>query len=194
MDRLGILVSLVGKWQRAENLVSPTSLGAIWQRHVADSAQLVPLFPKANVWLDIGSGGGFPGLVVACLVADEPGRVVHLVESNERKCAFLRRAAAATGVPAVVHQGRAEHLADTWMPPPDVVTARAVAPLPALFRLVAPFMGPNGRAALHKGRDFDREIGEASQYWDFDLVRHTSRIDASSVILEVSRLVPRTIP
>jgi 16S rRNA (guanine527-N7)-methyltransferase len=192
-DRLAKLVALVAKWQKAENLVAPGTLPEIWTRHVADSAQLLPLFPGSRHWLDLGSGGGFPGLVVAILLAERGGEcAVHLVESNTRKCAFLRTAARETGAPAVVHPGRIETILAEWSAPVDVVTARALAPLPVLLDLAGHLISPTRRGAFLKGVDFQREIDEASQSWDLDLVLHRSRISEGSVILEVTRAVRRT--
>jgi 16S rRNA (guanine527-N7)-methyltransferase len=190
-DRLRILVDLVRKWQKAENLVSPSTLPGIWTRHVADSAQLVPLFPEARHWLDLGSGGGFPGLVVAILLREARDAAIHLVESNARKCAFLRTAVRETGAPAVVHQGRIEDPAAEWTAPVEIITARALAPLVELLRMTAPLIGPGQRAAFLKGVDYRVEIEEASQSWDLDLLIHPSRISEGSVILEISRAVPK---
>ncbi len=191
-NRLASLVALVVKWQKAENLVAPSTLPEIWTRHVADSAQLVPLFPETRHWLDLGSGGGFPGLVVAILLAERDGeRGVHLVESNARKCAFLRTAARETGVPAFIHQGRIEAILADWTAPVEVITARALAPLAVLLDLAGHLIDPARRAAFLKGVDFQREIDEASQSWDFDLIIHRSRISEGSVILEVTRAVHR---
>jgi len=192
IERLSTYVALLRKWQPAENLVAPSTLGTLWRRHVADSAQLVPLFPEARIWLDIGSGGGFPGLVVACLVADRPGARVHLVESNARKCAFLRRVASEAKLPVTVHHGRIEAVLRHWREPVDVVTARALAPLAELLRLAEPVLAGGARGAFHKGRDFRREVEEATHAWTFDMVNHKSRIDAEGVILEVSRLARKS--
>lgn len=190
-DRLTTLVALVRKWQPAENLVAPSTLPDIWRRHVADSAQLVPLFPKARRWLDLGSGGGFPGLVLGCLLVNRPGAAVHLVESNGRKCAFLRRAAAAIGSPVTVHQGRIESILAEWDTPIDCLTARALAPLDRLLDLAEPILGAGTPAAFFKGADFVREIDEATQSWDLDLVEHTSQIDDRGVILEIRQALRR---
>lgn len=192
-ERLATLVDLVRKWQPVENLVSPATLPVIWQRHIADSAQLVPMFPAARHWLDLGSGAGFPGLVVAILVADrQDGRRVGLIESNSRKCAFLRQAIRLTGAPAAVHEGRIETVLREWRNPVDVVTARALAPLTDLFAMVLPIVSAGSRAAFLKGRDFAREISEASKSWDFDLVDHKSMVDSEGVILEITRLSRKT--
>lgn len=188
LRRLTHLVDLVIKWQRVENLVAPSTLPTIWRRHVADSAQLVTLFPAARRWIDLGSGAGFPGLVVAILLAEEAGAVVHLVESNTRKCAFLRLAARETEAPAVIHEGRIAEVVGGLAEPIDMISARALAPLSHLLEMTEPIIARGARAAFHKGQDFAREIAEASKSWVFDLVEHQSMIDDSSVILEIRQL------
>jgi 16S rRNA (guanine527-N7)-methyltransferase len=192
-DRLATLVALVKKWQKAENLVAASTLDAIWTRHVADSAQLVALFPDIRHWLDLGSGGGFPGLVTAILLSGshrESGKV-HLVESNARKCAFLRTAARETAAPAVIHHGRIEDVLAVWSAPVEAISARALASLPDLFRLAGRLISAECPAFFFKGVDYRNEIDEASQSWDSDLVIHQSRISEGSVILEVRRAVPK---
>jgi 16S rRNA (guanine527-N7)-methyltransferase len=191
MVRLERYVALLEKWQRADNLVSPRTLPEIWERHIADSAQLHALFPAARRWLDFGSGAGLPGLVTAILLADIPGTVVHLVESNRRKCAFLRQAARLAGAPTVIHEGRIEAVLTGWSEPVDMVSARALAPLGELLALSRGVLVAGRRAAFHKGRDFRREVAEASQSWSFDLVEHPSRIGDGGVILEISGLSRR---
>jgi 16S rRNA (guanine527-N7)-methyltransferase len=189
-DRLAALVALVAKWQKAENLVAPSTLGEIWTRHVADSAQLIRLFPKARTWLDLGSGGGFPGLVVAILIsADRAAGKVHLVESNARKCAFLRTAARTTGAPVVVHQERIEALLPTWAEPTDVITARALASLDQLLGVTSHLIATETPAAFLKGVDYRTELDKASLTWALDLVVHDSLIGEGGVILEIHRAV-----
>jgi 16S rRNA (guanine527-N7)-methyltransferase len=185
LRRLSQLVALVEKWQRAENLIAPGTVAQIWRRHVADSAQLVTLFPDVRRWLDLGSGAGFPGLVVAILLAEAPDARVHLVESNSRKCAFLRTAIRETGAPAVVLEGRIETVVSTLAEPVEMVTARALAPLDELLDLAEPVLRKGARAAFLKGQDFAREIERTSQSWDIDLVKHQSLVDDSGVVLEI---------
>ncbi len=188
-ERLSAYVALLGKWQRAENLIAPSTVPQVWRRHVADSAQLVALFPEARRWLDLGSGAGFPGLVVAIFGADHADTKVHLVESNRKKCAFLRQAIRATGAPAVVHEGRIEAVVASWAEPVDRVSARALAPLTELLALAAPVMERGIPAAFHKGRDFVHELAEATQSWGFDLVKHDSRVGDGGAILDISHLI-----
>ena len=184
-ERLAAFVALIRKWQPAENLISPKTLHEIWRRHVADCAQLVPLFPETRRWLDMGTGAGFPGIVLA-LIGGE-GTHVDLVESNTRKCAFLRTAIRETGAPAIVHEGRAEVILARWQTPVDRIVARALASLTRLLELAEPLMGQGIPAAFHKGEDFRQEIDEASQSWNFDLVQHDSRV-GEGVILEIANL------
>jgi 16S rRNA (guanine527-N7)-methyltransferase len=187
-ERLTTFVALIRKWQPAENLISGKTLPEIWRRHVADCAQLVPLFPDSR-WMDVGTGAGFPGMVIAILLAETEGAQVHLVESNRRKCAFLRKAIHATGAAASVHEARAEDVIGGWdlaSRPLDRVVARAVAPLGDLLTMTAPLLEAGVPAAFMKGEDSDVEIAAASRSWDFDLVRHASRIGGGGVILDIA--------
>lgn len=190
LDRLTAFVALVEKWQGATNLIAPRTLPDIWRRHIADCAQLVPLFSEARVWLDLGSGAGFPGLVVAIFAAERGGHV-HLIETDTRKAAFLREAIRSIDVPATVHQGRIEAILADWTTDVDLVTARALAPLPRLLDLIAPLTPGGVRAAFLKGREYRREIAEASKSWEFDLVKHKSRIEDDAVILDITHLRPK---
>ena len=187
-ERLAAFVALLGKWQRAENLIAPSTLPAVWRRHVADSAQLVALYPDTRRWLDLGSGAGFPGLVVAILHADTDGARVHLVESNRKKCAFLRAAIRETQAPAIVYEGRIDSVIAGWSEPVERISARALAPLADLLTLAAPLMEQGVPAAFHKGQDFVREISEATQSWGFDLIKHDSRVGDGGAILDISNL------
>ncbi|MCW5696949.1 MAG: 16S rRNA (guanine(527)-N(7))-methyltransferase RsmG [Bauldia sp.] len=190
LARLSRYVDLLRDWQRVKNLVAPGTLDAVWERHVADSAQLVALAPDARRWLDLGSGAGFPGMVVAILLAETPGARVDLVEANSRKAAFLRTVARETGAPAVVHAGRIEDVIASWREPVDAISARAFAPLVEFCALAAPLLARGVPAWLHKGADFAAEREEASHAWNLDLVEHPSRL-GSGVIVELRRAVPR---
>ena len=131
-ERLAVYAALLRRWQTIKNLVGAGTLDAVWTRHIADSAQLVPLLPEARTWADLGSGAGFPGLVIAILLRERPGARIHLIESNNRKCAFLREVARETGAPAEVHTGRIEDVLPT-LAEIDALSARALAPLPQLL-------------------------------------------------------------
>jgi 16S rRNA (guanine527-N7)-methyltransferase len=186
-DRLKAVVALLEKWQPAENLISAKTLPEIWRRHVADSAQLFPMFPETRTWLDMGTGAGFPGMVLAILGVERSRTEVFLVESNRRKCAFLRQAIRETGAKATVLEGRVEDVLPGLARPVDRVVARAVAPLVRLFELAEPLLGQGVPAAFHKGQDFEAEIDAASQTFAFDLVRHDSLV-GEGVILEITAL------
>ena len=189
--RLDRFVAALLTWQRRINLIAPASVPKLWTRHVADSLQLVSLAPNARVWLDLGSGGGFPGLVVACALADTPGSRVHLVESNGKKAAFLREAVRVSGAPAIVHQGRIAQMIERIGEPIDLVTARALAPLADLLALSEPWTKRGAQALFPKGQDVGAELTEASRYWNIEAVLIPSRTDPHGRILSVSRAEKR---
>lgn len=190
-ERLETYVALLRRWQPAQNLVSASTLDVVWTRHVADSAQLHLLARDAKRWIDFGSGAGFPGLVTAILLADEPDAMVHLVESNQRKVAFLRTVIRETGAPAKVHAGRIGAVTKDWQEPVDAVSARALADLDQLCGFAQGFVQRGARAFFHKGRDYRKEINIASHNWDLDLIEIESLVDPESVILDVSRIDAR---
>jgi len=164
-SRLDGLVALLRKWQTTTNLVAPSTLAEIWTRHIADSLQLLKIVPDARVWVDLGSGGGFPGLVVACAMADYPGAKVHLVESNQKKSAFLRESARVLNVPAIVHARRIEDFVSASMQSFDVVTARALAPLEKLLGYAGPLLKTGAIGLFPKGQDVEAELTAASKSW-----------------------------
>jgi len=142
--------------------------------------------------VDIGSGGGFPGVITAILLADDPDAHVHMIESNQRKAAFLRTALRETGSKGTVHPGRIESVAKTWTHGPvDAVSARALASLDLLLQLAEPFTAQGAKAVFHKGQDFQREVNEASARWDFDMVEKTSLVDPMSRMLLFSNISAR---
>lgn len=177
------------KWAARINLVAPSTLKDVRQRHIADSAQILELAPDAKKIIDLGSGGGFPGLVLAVLLAEMPDAHVDLVESNGKKCAFLRHIIRTLSLPATVHNYRIEDVVPKLLTP-DIVTARALAPLPLLLKLALPQLSQNVPAFFHKGRDHAQEIASARGEFNFDLLVHASRIDGDSVILEIRNVVP----
>jgi 16S rRNA (guanine527-N7)-methyltransferase len=191
--RLDRFVATLLTWQRRINLIAPSSVRSIWTRHVADSLQLLPLAPAAKIWLDLGSGGGFPGLVIACALAEAPGARVHLVESNGKKIAFLREAVRATGAPAVVHQARIEQMETKLGEPVEVVTARALAPLAELFALTEPWWKKGAQALFPKGQDVGAELTEASKYWNIQAVLVPSKTDAHARIVSVGSAERRNL-
>ncbi|WP_433761104.1 16S rRNA (guanine(527)-N(7))-methyltransferase RsmG [Brucella anthropi] len=186
-NRLIAFEDLFRKWSKAINLASPSTLNELWTRHILDSAQLFPLASDAKHWLDIGSGGGFPGIVTACFLAEQPGGAIDLIESAGKKAAFLRTAAGHLHVPARVHSARIEVMWEK-IETPQVVTARALASLNDLFGLTELWLTNGAKALFQKGRDYQREIDESRVGWSFDLVQHQSAIDQASVILEITNL------
>lgn len=191
--RLAIFVELVRRWQPIQNLVAPSTLNAIWRRHVADSAQVHFAFPNARRWIDLGSGAGFPGLVTAILLAEGPGAMVHLVESNQRKAAFLRAVIRETGCPATVHDTRIGEIIADWSSPIDAVSARALAPLSALCGFAEPFVARGAVAIFHKGKNFRQEIEEASHEWAMNLIEKESLVDPDSRLLILTEIAARPL-
>jgi len=178
------------RWSMRINLAAPSTLGALWQRHILDSAQLFSLETDATEWLDLGSGGGFPGAVMAILLAERSGGRMSLVESNRKKAAFLQTILGTLRAPATVFPVRIEDAPDK-VPMPQIVTARALAPLPDLIGLAAPWLRAGARGLFHKGRDYRTELANCADAWRFDLVEHRSVIDDASVILDISNVEPR---
>lgn len=184
-ERLEAIVALLLKWQSTINLVAPASLPRVWTRHVADSLQLVPLAGEARRWVDLGSGGGFPGLVVGAALAERPGTDVTLVESDTRKAAFLREAARIAELPVTVLPNRIEQVAERIAAGVEVVSARALAPLPKLLDLAAPLLAQGALGLFPKGQDVDKELTEASKSWIVEASVIESRTDPSGRILIV---------
>jgi len=185
--RLALYVERLEAWQKKTNLVASSTLEDIWDRHIADSLQCMALEPQAKHWLDLGSGGGFPGMVIAAELADREDSSVHLIESNQKKASFLRQANRQMKAKAEVICCRIEE-APAVNPAPTIVTARALAELPLLLKLSAPWLMAGTTGLFHKGQDFQRELSLCDGLWSFDLVIHESRILPESVILEISNL------
>jgi 16S rRNA (guanine527-N7)-methyltransferase len=158
-------VDLLLQWQAKTNLVASSTLPQLWTRHIADSLQLLAFGPDAHTWVDLGSGGGFPGVVLACALADTPGAAVHLIERNVKKAAFLREAVRITGAPGIVHLAEIGDCVDSFSTPVDCVTARALAPLHQLVGLAAPLVAKGAKALFLKGQDVEAELTEATKYW-----------------------------
>ncbi len=182
LARLEAYAALLVRWQSAINLVGGDTLKDLWRRHMLDSAQLAPHIPaEARCITDIGSGAGFPGLVLAILC----GIPVHLIESAGKKATFLREVARLTGAPVTVHHGRIENQTP-W--PSDVVTARALAPLSMLLEYAAPFLslaGDGARCLFLKGARAEEELTEASKSWNMTVERFQSVTDPTGVILRI---------
>jgi len=186
--RLEKFVALLLQWQQTTNLIAPSTIPNLWTRHIADSLQLLDLAPEAKVWVDFGSGGGFPGIPVACALADRPGAQVHLVESNGKKAAFLREAIRATGVPAMVHAKRIEDCGDSFGDKVDVASARALAPLKVLCDQACALIGKGAVGLFPKGQDVAAELTDAAKYWRIEAETVRSRTSADGCIVMVRRL------
>jgi 16S rRNA (guanine527-N7)-methyltransferase len=180
---------LLTHWQKSMNLVAPSTVPKVWSRHFADSAQLRGLAPDARLWLDLGSGAGFPGLVIAILQESVPDFRMNLVESSSKKCAFLAEVARVAEAPVDIHAMRIEQLAEKAQSlRPDVVCARALAPLPRLLKLAEPFVGEGTRALFLKGRETEAEIEAARSGWDFTVRLHPSLTASDAFIVDVTEL------
>ena len=189
--RLNRYVDLLLEWQAKTNLVAPSTLPNLWTRHIADSLQLLALAPAAKVWIDLGSGGGFPGVVLACALAEAPGTIVHLVERNAKKAAFLREALRVTSTPGMVHLADIGDTVDRITGRVDCVTARAVAPLNQLIGLVEPLVGKGAKALFLKGQDVEVELTEATKCWKITPHLHSSRTGGGGWIVELDQVERR---
>ena len=191
LHRLDRFVATLLAWQRRMNLVASSTEATLWTRHVADSLQLIALAPDARIWADLGSGGGFPGVVIACALAGIPGAHVHLVESSSKKAAFLHEAVRATGAPATVHARRIEDFVKNAPVPIEVVTARAVAPLPKLLALAYPLLKTGTLGFFPKGQDVAYELTETAKCWKIQASLSPSRTDPKAQIVIVRGLEPK---
>ena len=191
--RLDRYLDLLGEWQAKTNLVAPSTLPTLWTRHVSDSLQLLSIAPSAKVWVDLGSGGGFPGVVLACALAETAGAMVHLVERNAKKAAFLREALRITRSPGTVHLADIGDIVDRIAGPIDCVTARAVAPLDQLIGFAEPLVKRGAKALFLKGQDVEAELTEATKYWKIEPQLHSSRTGGHGWIVELDRIERRDL-
>jgi 16S rRNA (guanine527-N7)-methyltransferase len=176
--------ALLTEWNEKMNLVGPSALDSFWPRHAYDSAQLLRLAPNALTWADLGAGAGFPGLVLAILLKGTPGARVHLVESMAKRCRFLSEVVQRLGLPAEVHNRRAEELGMKV----DVVTARACAPVVRLLGYAEPYLKAGATGLFLKGQDIVAELTEATKYWKFEQELMVSSSHADGRILQVKGL------
>jgi 16S rRNA (guanine527-N7)-methyltransferase len=188
--RLDRFVGLLLDWQARVNLIAPSTEPALWTRHVADSLQLLMLAPEAKVWADFGSGAGFPGLAIACALADDAAARVHLVESNGKKVAFLREAMRETGAPALVHGMSGAEFSRSAPEGIQVVTARALAPLPDLLAMTRPLLISGALGIFPKGQGIAAELTETAKYWKIQATLVPSRTDPKGRIVVVRRVEP----
>jgi 16S rRNA (guanine527-N7)-methyltransferase len=183
--RLAVYVDLLARWRKATNLISEASFAEVWTRHIADSAQLLALAPHARRWVDLGSGAGFPGIVIAIQLADVPGARVHCIESDRRKCAFLREVARAAGAPADVHAARIESIDPAALAPVDAVTARALAPLPRLIEFATVWIAHGAVGVFPRGRSGQAQLGIHPAAPDLAMDLVASKLDPEAAILRV---------
>jgi 16S rRNA (guanine527-N7)-methyltransferase len=193
LGRLEAYVDLLLRWQAVTNLVAPSTLPTLWTRHIADSLQLLDLAPNAKTFADLGSGGGFPGIVLACALAERPGVHVDLVERNAKKAAFLREALRLTGGAGEVHHGDIGDYVNSRAAPVDCVTARALAPLHQLLGFAEPLVRNGAKALFLKGQDVESELTEATKYWKIKSALHPSRTGGEGCVVEVTGIVRRSI-
>lgn len=194
--RLDRYVEILLEWQAKTNLVAPSTLPNLWTRHISDSLQLLDIAPSARTWLDFGSGGGFPGVVLACAMKDVGG-MVHLVERVGKKAAFLREAVRIADAAGKVHatdiqDWDIENVGDSLRKPVDCVTARAVAPLHLLLAFAEPIVRQGAKALFLKGQDVESELTAATKYWNIEPKLHRSRTGGDGWIVEIDRIVRRS--
>ena len=183
-ERLGVLVAELERWQAAKNLVSSATLADVWTRHIADSIQI----------FNLGSGGGFPGLVIGICLAERGEGQIDLVESNARKCAFLRHAARVTGARVKVHAARIEEIVGSFAGAVDVVTARALAPLPQLLAWCEELLRTGALGLFPKGQHLDTELTDSARYWKIQATTVSSVTDDAGRILMVRSAERRADP
>jgi len=191
-SRLDSFVEILLPWAQHTNLIARSTIPKVWTRHVADSLQLLALAPDAKCWVDLGSGAGFPGIVIACALAGQPGAAVHLVESTGKKAAFLREAVNHLQLPAVVHAVRIEDFVKNLKLRPDVVCARALAPLDELLTLAQPLLNTGAQGLFPKGQDVEGELTRATKYWNIDAELVPSKTSPESRIVIVRGLRRRS--
>ena len=190
-SRLDRYIGLLREWQSKTNLVAPSTLPNVWTRHISDSLQLLTLAPTAKVWADFGSGGGFPGVVLACALSEIPGAMVHLVERNAKKAAFLREALRITGAPGMVYGTDIRDAVDSLAGKIDCVSARALAPLHQLIGFAEPLVKQGAKALFLKGQDVESELTEATKYWIIKPMMHSSLTGGHGWIVELNRIERR---
>jgi 16S rRNA (guanine527-N7)-methyltransferase len=186
--RLDRYVDLLLLWQAKTNLIAPSTLPNLWTRHISDSLQLLTIAPTAKRWIDFGSGGGFPGVALACAMAEVAGAMVYLVERNGKKAAFLREALRVTGAPGQVILADIGECVDSFPGDIDCVTARALAPLHQLIGFAEPLVRRGAKVLFLKGQDVEAELTDATKYWKITPRLHSSRTGGHGWIVELDRI------
>ena len=188
-DRLEAFSNDFRSWADRINLVAPSTRDEFWRRHMADSLQLLSIKPSAVTWVDIGTGGGFPGMIVAIALAERNDSRVTLIESNRKKCGFLQMAKAKYAPQTQILPMRVQD-AVPQIEPPNVVSARALADLDSLLAMTGPWLEQGSIGLFMKGREYVGEVEKSRTNWRFDLVAYESRTASDAAILEVSDIVP----
>jgi 16S rRNA (guanine527-N7)-methyltransferase len=189
--RLDRFAALLLDWHGRMNLIAASTVPTLWTRHIADSLQLIALAPQARRWADLGSGGGFPGVPIACALAEQGAAKIHLIESNKKKAAFLREAVRVTGAPAVVHAERVADFAASFRGELDAVTARALAPLPKLLSIAHPLLKRGAQGLFPKGQDVEAELTQATKCWSIQASLVPSRTDPKSRVVVIREAKPK---
>jgi 16S rRNA (guanine527-N7)-methyltransferase len=189
--RLDSFAALLLDWHARMNLIAVSTVPTLWTRHIADSLQLIAIAPQARKWADLGSGGGFPGVPIACALAEQNSAEVHLIESNKKKAAFLREAVRVTGAPAIVHAKRVADFAGGFRGELDAVTARALAPLPELLSIAYPLLKRGAQALFPKGQDVEAELTQATKCWSIQASLVPSRTDPKSRVVVIREARPK---
>jgi 16S rRNA (guanine527-N7)-methyltransferase len=189
--RLDSFAALLLDWHARMNLIAVSTVPMLWTRHIADSLQLIAIAPQARKWADLGSGGGFPGVPIACALAEQNSAEVHLIESNKKKAAFLREAVRVTGAPAIVHAERVADFAGGFRGELDAVTARALAPLPELLSIAYPLLKRGAQALFPKGQDVEAELTQATKCWSIQASLVPSRTDPKSRVVVIREARPK---
>jgi 16S rRNA (guanine527-N7)-methyltransferase len=184
-ERFDIFVNLLARWRSKSNLVSEATFRTVWTRHIADSAQLLLVTSGIIRWADMGSGGGFPGMVLAMQLADVDGAVVHCVESDQRKCAFLREVARATCAPAIVHSARIQSINPSVLGIVDGITARAFAPLSITLEMARSWLAAGAVGVFPRGRSVTKQLASLHFRPDYEFDIVSSVVDAAAAILRV---------
>ena len=184
-DRLVAFVDLIVRWRQTTNLISESTFASVWTRHIADCAQLIALAPAAARWVDMGSGAGFPGIVIAIQLAGVPGAVVHCIESDRRKCAFLREAVRATGAQATIHPERVEAIEPASLEAVGAVTARAFAALSRTLELARPWIARGAVGVFPRGESAKDQLAASSEASAYQIEALPSVVDTKAAILRV---------
>ncbi|WOJ91134.1 16S rRNA (guanine(527)-N(7))-methyltransferase RsmG [Methylocapsa polymorpha] len=187
LRRLSIYAELLKKWQRVINLVGAASLDDLWVRHFADSLQVSDAMPEARRWIDLGSGAGFPGLVTAIRYADDAQARIHLIESDQRKCAFLREVSRETGARAIIHCDRIEKILPEFHEPIEAVSARALAPLPTLLFYAEKFLEAGAVGVFSKGQQVEAELTDSFTLSKYLITTMESKTCASARLVILRR-------